>query len=54
MPVVWAAIAGSAAVLLGVTTDSALPAAGLALAVCAMQRRGATFSPSGHKGIQPQ
>jgi hypothetical protein len=38
VPVIWSAIGGSAAFLLGVHADVALPIAGLALAIFSAQR----------------
>jgi hypothetical protein len=38
VPIIWSAIGGSAAVLLGVSTDYALPVAGAALTVFALQK----------------
>jgi hypothetical protein len=45
VPVIWSAVGGSAAVLLGVRADVALPIAGIALAVCSARR-----NPSRHLG----
>jgi hypothetical protein len=44
VPLAWAAIGGSAAFLLGVRADLALPVAGLALAVRAWPLRAATVA----------
>ncbi len=41
VPLVWSVIGGSAATLLGVRADFALPVAGLALAITTARRRGA-------------
>jgi len=38
VPIIWSAIGGSAAFLLGVSADYALPVAGAALAVFAWQK----------------
>jgi hypothetical protein len=40
IPMIWAAIGGSAALLLGVRADYALPVAGIALAACTWRRTG--------------
>ena len=49
VPVIWSVIGGSAAFLLGVRADYALPAAGLALAIDAIRRRHAGGMPELHE-----
>jgi hypothetical protein len=44
IPVIWSVIGGSAASLLGVRADYALPIAGVALAVFSLQRQSDTTS----------
>jgi hypothetical protein len=51
VPVIWSAIGGSAAVLLGVSADYALPVAGVALVVFELQKP--ETSPSGVASSEP-
>ena len=52
IPVVWSVIGGSAAFLLGVRADYALPVAGIALALCYV--RGSTVARSEHRHRERQ
>jgi hypothetical protein len=50
IPVIWSAIGGSAAFLLGVRADFALPVAGLALAIYSARHEAPGAAPD-HSGI---
>jgi hypothetical protein len=47
IPVIWSAIGGSAAFLLGVPADVALPVAGIALAIYSVRRTTPEQLPAG-------
>ena len=54
IPVIWSVIGGSAAYLLDVRADYALPVAGIALAVFSLQRRGDARTVHGHDQLRPR
>ena len=54
VPVIWSVIGGSAAFLLGVRADYALPIAGLALAVSSLQRQSNARTVLGHGELHPR
>lgn len=54
IPVIWSVIGGSAASLLGVRADYALPIAGVALTVFSLQRRIDTRTVLGHGELRPR
>jgi hypothetical protein len=54
IPVIWSAIGGSAALLLGVRADYALPIAGIALAAHVLQRQGRARTRDRRDGAHPE
>jgi len=54
IPVIWSVIGGSAAPLLGVRADYALPIAGIALAIFSLQRRSGTTTALGYGELRPR
>ena len=54
IPVIWSVIGGSAASLLGVRADYALPIAGIALAIFSLQRRSDAKTVLGYRELRPR
>jgi hypothetical protein len=54
IPVMWSVIGGSAAFLLGVSADYALPIAGLALAIFSLARRSDATTVRRYGGLRPR
>ena len=54
IPVMWSVIGGSAANLLAVRADYALPIAGIALAVFSLQRQSDARTVLGHRELRPR
>ena len=54
VPVMWSVIGGSAAFLLGVSADYALPIAGLALAIFSLARRSDAKTVLRYGGLRPR
>jgi hypothetical protein len=54
IPVIWSVIGGSAALLLGVAADYALPIAGIGLAVFSLQRLSDATTVLGHSELRPR
>jgi hypothetical protein len=54
IPVIWSVIGGSAASLLGVRADYALPIAGIALAIFSLQRPSDVKTALGYAELRPR
>jgi hypothetical protein len=54
IPVIWSVIGGSAAFLLDVRADYALPIAGIALAIFSLQKRSDANSVLGYRELRPR